>query len=273
MGFSLGKEAKHNRMIGSSISSLCVLLALGSVLVRCDQAQYGSQGGFGGARGFGGSSGGFGGSGFGGGNGDIAEAVPGIPGADYPIFAEVPQSSFFCGGRVEGGYYADPEADCQAFHICAADAEGGLTKYSFLCPNGTLFNQQYFICDWWFNVDCSLAENLYSRNDEIAAERQRFSGSAGGNAGYNGRGSTAGTRLGSGRPSFSSGSGSFSSGRSTGSTGFTQSASGSYASPSSSTRVSNTRISGSTGFTRSASGSYSSPSTNGRVSSSRLGGS
>ena len=29
-------------------------------------------------------------------------------------------------------------------------------RYSFLCPNGTLFNQQYFICDWWFNVDCSL---------------------------------------------------------------------------------------------------------------------
>merc|ERR1712212_669747 len=186
MGFSLGKQAKHNRMIGSSISSLCVLLALGSVLVRCDQAQYGSQGGFGGARGFGGSSGGFGGSGFGGGNGDIAEAVPGIPGADYPIFAEVPQSPFFCGGRVEGGYYADPEADCQAFHICAADSEGGLTKYSFLCPNGTLFNQQYFICDWWFNVDCSLAQDLYSRNGEVAAERQQYTGASsaagGGNA-------------------------------------------------------------------------------------------
>ena len=25
-----------------------------------------------------------------------------------------------------------------------------------LCPNGTLYNQQYFICDWWFNVDCSV---------------------------------------------------------------------------------------------------------------------
>ena len=31
-----------------------------------------------------------------------------------------------------------------------------MVKYDFLCPNGTLFNQQYFICDWWFNVDCSL---------------------------------------------------------------------------------------------------------------------
>ena len=46
-------------------------------------------------------------------------------------------------GRTEGnavemspGYYADPEAECQVFHICAADAFGGLSKYSFLCPNG-----------------------------------------------------------------------------------------------------------------------------------------
>ena len=39
--------------------------------------------------------------------------VPGEPGADYPIFAEAPETSFSCEGRVEGGYYADTEADCQ----------------------------------------------------------------------------------------------------------------------------------------------------------------
>ena len=75
-----------------------------------------------------------------------------------------------CDGRIQG-YYADPEADCQAFHICANLGDGDLTKYSFLCPNGTLFNQQYFICDWWFNVDCSLSESLYSLNEDIAAEQ------------------------------------------------------------------------------------------------------
>ena len=57
------------------------------------------------------------------------------------------------------GYYADPEAQCQAFHICGDDGRGGLAKYSFLCPNGTVFNQQYFICDWWFNVDCSQVDS------------------------------------------------------------------------------------------------------------------
>jgi len=101
----------------------------------------------------------------------LEKAVPGVPGEDYPIYAEVPESGFVCDGQVDGGYYADPEAECQVFHICSADGAGGLAKYSFLCPNGTVFNQNYFICDWWFNFDCSEAEGLYSLNDEIAAER------------------------------------------------------------------------------------------------------
>ena len=93
-----------------------------------------------------------------------------ISGEDYPIFAFAPDTSFLCDGQIQG-YYADPEADCQSFHICANLGDGGLTKYSLLCPNGTLFNQQYFICDWWFNVDCSLAESFYSLNEEIAEEQ------------------------------------------------------------------------------------------------------
>merc|ERR1719347_2279374 len=49
---------------------------------------------------------------------------------------------------------------------------GGLDKYSFLCPNGSLFSQQYFVCDFSFNVDCSRAETLYSLNDDLARERE-----------------------------------------------------------------------------------------------------
>merc|ERR1712168_488874 len=105
-------------------------------------------------------------------------AIPGVPGEDYPIYAEVPESAFACDGQVDGGYYADTAAECQAFHICTADGAGGLAKYSFLCPNGTLFNQNYFICDWWFNFDCSTAEDLYSLNDEIAAEREALAADA-----------------------------------------------------------------------------------------------
>lgn len=98
--------------------------------------------------------------------------IPGVPGEDYPIFSEAPETAFLCDGQVDGGYYADPEADCQAFHICTADGQGGLSKYSFLCPNGTIFNQNYFICDWWFNFDCAEAEELWSLNEDIAAERE-----------------------------------------------------------------------------------------------------
>ena len=64
---------------------------------------------------------------------------------DYPIYAEVPDTSFSCDGpdRTEGGYYADVEAECQPFHVCSVDSNtGGLVKYSFLCPNGTIFNQE-----------------------------------------------------------------------------------------------------------------------------------
>jgi len=108
----------------------------------------------------------------------LLKSIPGVPGEDYPIYAEVPETAFSCDGQVDGGYYSDPEAECQAFHICTADGAGGLAKYSFLCPNGTLFNQNYFICDWWFNFDCSTAEDLYSLNDEYAAERSALDGAA-----------------------------------------------------------------------------------------------
>lgn len=52
----------------------------------------------------------------------------------------------------------------QVFWICQKHRMDG-----FLCPNGTLFNQQVFVCDWWFNVDCSAAPEYYSRNQFIYA--------------------------------------------------------------------------------------------------------
>ena len=73
----------------------------------------------------------------------LAKNIPGTPGDDYPIFAQVPPTSFFCSGLTPGGYYADPATDCQVFHICVDHHRpyGNLAKYSFLCPNGTIFNQ------------------------------------------------------------------------------------------------------------------------------------
>merc|ERR1712183_1257054 len=105
----------------------------------------------------------------------LMTSVPGVPGEDYPIYAEVPESAFSCEGQVEGGYYADEEAECQVFHICAAEE----AKYSFLCPNGTIFNQEYFICDWWFNVDCAESAAIAeAKNSELAATREAATAAA-----------------------------------------------------------------------------------------------
>ena len=83
--------------------------------------------------------------------------IPGLPGEDYPAYSFPPETSFLCSGQV-AGYYADQEADCQSYHICG---EEGRLLTTRLCPNGTLYNQQYFICDWWFNVDCSVVSGIF----------------------------------------------------------------------------------------------------------------
>jgi len=99
-------------------------------------------------------------------------AIPGVAGEDYPIYSQPPDTFFSCDGQVNGGYYADPEAQCQSFHICAGVSSDRLNKFSFLCPNGTLFQQQYFVCDWWFNVDCSKTEKFYALNSELEDARE-----------------------------------------------------------------------------------------------------
>lgn len=50
-----------------------------------------------------------------------------------------------------GGFYADPDLDCQGYHVCVTNPEDEslLVSVSFLCPNGTIFNQELFTCEWW----------------------------------------------------------------------------------------------------------------------------
>ena len=37
--------------------------------------------------------------------GSLASNIPGVPGEDYPVFAEVPETSFLCDGQVNGGVF------------------------------------------------------------------------------------------------------------------------------------------------------------------------
>lgn len=51
------------------------------------------------------------------------------------------------------------------YHVCSAQASP--VKNSFLCNNGSIFNQERFVCDWWSNVDCPNSERSFDLNLEI----------------------------------------------------------------------------------------------------------
>ncbi|XP_053627768.1 pro-resilin-like [Cherax quadricarinatus] len=139
----------------------------------------------------------------------LQENIPGggVPGEDYPVLSSPPDTGFSCDDQAVPGYYADtaPDASCQVFHICQ-DRALRRQKDSFLCPNGTIFNQQYLVCDWWFNVDCSQAENFYSVNEQIGVVPSAgygygpiANGIANGNGYANGNGSNGNGANGNGR--------------------------------------------------------------------------
>ncbi|XP_071519031.1 uncharacterized protein [Panulirus ornatus] len=83
----------------------------------------------------------------------------------HPLLGTIPATSFSCAGHA-AGYYADPDTSCQVYHMCDTLEN----KYSYLCPNHTLFNQKFLVCDHWYMVDCSSAPELYDINNHTADE-------------------------------------------------------------------------------------------------------
>lgn len=75
---------------------------------------------------------------------------------------------------VSTGYYADVEARCQVFRVCAnTDLTG--QGFAFLCPNGTLFNQRFFVCDWYNNVEnCATSEQYYDLNEKMIMDHEQM---------------------------------------------------------------------------------------------------
>ena len=41
----------------------------------------------------------------------LGNSIPGVPGEDYPIYAEVPETAFSCDGQVDGGEIWDHDDD------------------------------------------------------------------------------------------------------------------------------------------------------------------
>ncbi|KAK6636772.1 hypothetical protein RUM43_010435 [Polyplax serrata] len=78
--------------------------------------------------------------------------IPGKPYVDYPIHSFPPPTKFKC-PKFKGAkplMMADKETRCQVFYVCTGD---GPTT-AMLCPNGTMFNENFHVCDWWYNVRC-----------------------------------------------------------------------------------------------------------------------
>ncbi|XP_045782276.1 U-scoloptoxin(01)-Cw1a-like [Maniola jurtina] len=67
----------------------------------------------------------------------------------YPVYERAPPTSFSCQGRSRG-YYADVDSGCQAYHFCWRQH----LVSTDLCTNGTLFNEQFQVCDHFYNVRC-----------------------------------------------------------------------------------------------------------------------
>lgn len=98
-------------------------------------------------------------------------AIPGEPDVDYPIYSEIPETSFDCNQQEFPGYYADVEARCQVFHICALNK-----TFDFLCPNGTIFSQENLVCVWWNQFDCNSAPGLFGNNANLYDNTQTGAG-------------------------------------------------------------------------------------------------
>ncbi|XP_066158480.1 U-scoloptoxin(01)-Cw1a-like isoform X1 [Euwallacea fornicatus] len=76
--------------------------------------------------------------------------------------------SFSCDGR-DYGYYADVENECQLFHVCLPikyqDGRSQMFRWSFICPEETVFNQEIFTCTRADeSIDCAESPRFYDLN-------------------------------------------------------------------------------------------------------------
>jgi len=101
---------------------------------------------------------------------DETEAALGLP-SDSSSIRENIIDDFSCEARPYG-YYADVANECQIFHICYpvtyADGEEELFKWSFICPNGTIFDQSSLVCSFPLDaLPCEEAPNFFEGPDSI----------------------------------------------------------------------------------------------------------
>ncbi|XP_042907856.1 protein PF3D7_1417600-like [Parasteatoda tepidariorum] len=104
------------------------------------------------------------------------QPIIGVPEESYPTLEILPVVHFACEEYAEPGYYADISSRCQMFHICH---DNGM-RSSFLCPVGTVFNQEYLVCDWWYNVDCRNSVRYHSPLKALNSNKEQLLASGSG---------------------------------------------------------------------------------------------
>ncbi|XP_068231359.1 probable serine/threonine-protein kinase dyrk1 [Palaemon carinicauda] len=86
-------------------------------------------------------------------------------------------TSFTCVDRPYG-YYADQQNSCRVFHVCNpylfSDGEIQTYQYSFMCGEGTVFDQNELTCKKEYDATpCQEAENFYFRNEQFGRFEER----------------------------------------------------------------------------------------------------
>merc|ERR1711976_980463 len=95
-------------------------------------------------------------------------AIEGLPASAADLLDKPYDDGFNCDQQDHGyGYYADPLNDCKIFHICnpVYNNDGELDrmdKYSFVCGEGTVFDQSTLTCNYPENAfPCQESPSLY----------------------------------------------------------------------------------------------------------------
>ncbi|XP_076034948.1 uncharacterized protein LOC143021397 [Oratosquilla oratoria] len=78
-------------------------------------------------------------------------------------------TSFACGDRPYG-FYADQGNGCRVFHVCNPylfeDGHIETVQYSFMCGEGTIFDQSELACvEQFAAISCTESFFFYSRNE------------------------------------------------------------------------------------------------------------
>lgn len=95
-------------------------------------------------------------------------AIEGLPASAADLLDKPYDDGFNCDQQDAGyGYYADTLNDCKVFHICnpVYNNDGELDrmdKYSFVCGEGTVFDQSTLTCNYPENAfPCEESPSLY----------------------------------------------------------------------------------------------------------------